>query len=232
MRLSQPECANAGDHRRVVLLIRVDHAAGQQTADGGQRRLVGDEAGGEQERCRLAVQARELALEQDVQVRGAGDVARAAGAGAHAAHRLDRGVQHHRMLAHAQIVVGAPHRDRLRIGVGMGVARGARKRPRLTRQIAEHAVAALAPDPLHRALKDLLVVHHPPPAAAAARTQTSNAQAGRARAPTQSPGHQRSETDFDRASIDGLGMTCRQQPGVFIAIFATAEMRRNPRASR
>ena len=40
---------------------------------------------------------------------GAGDVARAAGAGAVLADGGDHGVPHGRVLAHAEIVVGAPH---------------------------------------------------------------------------------------------------------------------------
>ena len=42
---------------------------------------------------------------------GAGDVAGAAGAGAHRASRLVHGVDHGGVLAHAEIVVGAPDGD-------------------------------------------------------------------------------------------------------------------------
>ncbi len=199
--------ADAGDHRGVILLIRIDHAAGQQTTDGGQRRLVGDEAGGEQERRGFAVQARQLALEQHVQVCGAGDVARAAGAGAHPVHRLDRSVQDHGMLAHAQVVVGAPHGDGIRLGVGMDIATGARKRARLTRQIAEHAVAAFAPDPIDRTLKDVLIVHHPPPAGAVmAFAQTACASPSRSRA------HAIIKSPASQADADGTSMTVSERP--------------------
>ena len=50
-----------------------------ERAEGGP---VGDVAGGEEQRRRLAVQVGELALQQHVVVGGAGDVAGAAGAGA------------------------------------------------------------------------------------------------------------------------------------------------------
>ena len=76
-----------------------------------ERRPVGDVAGGEQQRRFLAVQVGELALEQHVVVVGAGDVAGAAGAGAAAVERLVHRLEHGRVLAHAEIVVGAPDGD-------------------------------------------------------------------------------------------------------------------------
>ena len=166
--LGAARVANAGDHRGVVLLVRIDHAAGQQAADGGQRRLVGDEARGEQQRRWLVVQRRQLALQEHVQVRRARDVARAAGTRAHRAHRLDAGVQDHRMLAHAEVVVRTPHGDRMRLGVGIHVALRMRERARLAREIAEHPVAAFAPDPIDRMPKDMFVVHQHLPASDAA----------------------------------------------------------------
>ena len=56
-----------------------------------ERRVVGNVGGGEEKRGFLAVQVGELALELDVIVGGAGDVARAAGAGAHGVDRLVHG---------------------------------------------------------------------------------------------------------------------------------------------
>ena len=76
-----------------------------------QRRLVGDVGRGEQQRRFLAVQVGELALQLDVVVRGAGDVARAARAGADGVDRLVHGGDHGRVLAHAEIVVRAPDGD-------------------------------------------------------------------------------------------------------------------------
>ena len=57
-------------------------AARQHGAERRERGLVGDVARGEDQRRFLAVEVGELALEQHVAVVGAGDVARAAGAGA------------------------------------------------------------------------------------------------------------------------------------------------------
>ena len=102
--------ADALDHRGVVQLVGEDDQARHESLQGRQRRLVGDIARGEQQRRFLAVQVGELGLELDVVVGGAGDVARAAGAGADLVDRLVHGVEHDRVLAHAEIVVGAPDR--------------------------------------------------------------------------------------------------------------------------
>ncbi len=53
----------------------------------------------------------ELALQLDQGMIGAGDVAGAAGAGAHPGRGLDHGADHLGVLAHAEVVVGAPHDD-------------------------------------------------------------------------------------------------------------------------
>ena len=103
--------ADAFDHRGVVLLVGEDHAAGDQLDQRRQRRVVGDVGGREEQRRFLAVQVGELVLELDVIVGGAGDVARAAGAGADGVDRLVHGGDDGRMLAHAEIVVGAPDGD-------------------------------------------------------------------------------------------------------------------------
>ena len=86
-----------------------------------QRRVVGDVGRGEQQRRFLAVQVGELGLELDVIVRGAGDVARAARAGADRVDRLVHGGDHGRVLAHAEVVVGAPDGDRMRLPLGREV---------------------------------------------------------------------------------------------------------------
>ena len=103
--------AHALDHRGVVQLVRNDQAIRQQPGDGRDRRLVGDEAGGEHQRRLLAVQVGKFELKLDQRMVGAGNVARAAGARAHAARRLLERGDHVRVLAHAEIVVGAPDGD-------------------------------------------------------------------------------------------------------------------------
>ena len=99
---------HAFDHRIMIRGVGQNDAIGQKVGDGRDRREIGNPAGGEDERGFLAVQIGELALKLDDGVAGAGNVAGAAGAGADLARRVDHGGDHVRMLAHAEIVVGAP----------------------------------------------------------------------------------------------------------------------------
>ena len=105
--------ADAGDHRCVVQFVRIDDAAGQHLGQRGQRRLVRHIAAGEEERALLAVQIGKLAFEIDMVMGVAADVARAAGAGADIVQRLFHRRDHLGMLAHGEIIVRAPHGDRL-----------------------------------------------------------------------------------------------------------------------
>src|SRR5690242_3567650 len=89
---------------------------------------------------------------------GAGDVAGAAGAGADAGRGLDHGADHFRMLAHAEIVVGAPDHD---------IARPLRGVPNRMREpagdafeIGEDAVAALVMEAAEGVIEELAVIHH------------------------------------------------------------------------
>src|SRR5690606_29721394 len=86
------------------------------------------------------------------------DVAGAAGASAHVMqggfHRLD----HLRVLAHAQVVVGAPHDDRA-LAVVTGEAAGVRIRAAIAQDIDEDSITALLMQAINRLLKEFLVVH-------------------------------------------------------------------------
>ena len=104
--------ADASDHRSVVLLVREHDAARHELLQRRQGGVVGDIRRGEKQRCFLAVEVGKLALQLDMVVQGAGDIARAAGASPRDVERRMHGREHGRMLAHAEIVVGAPHRDR------------------------------------------------------------------------------------------------------------------------
>jgi hypothetical protein len=103
--------ADAGDHRGVIEGIGEHHHARQLTRQGRQCRIIGDIAGGEDQRRVAAVQIGELALAQHMHMAVAGDVARAAGAGTDRAQGLLHRPEHRRMLPHAEIVVRAPYRD-------------------------------------------------------------------------------------------------------------------------
>src|SRR6185436_16072251 len=91
-----------------------------------------------------------LAFQLHVIVSCAGDIARAARAGSRGVKRLVHGCQYHRVLAHAEVVVGAPHRDLTRAICSEMVCH--RKGPAATLQIREHAVSTF----LMKALKPLL----------------------------------------------------------------------------
>ena len=149
--------ADAGDHGGVVLLVRQDDRAGQQLLQGGKRGVVGDIGRGEEQRRRLAVQVGELGLQLDVVVRGAGDIARAAGAGAGHIERRVHGSEHGGVLAHAQIVVGAPHGDGL--GAASGEAAGGRKLAAVATDVGEHPVAPLIAQRLQRLGERTHVIH-------------------------------------------------------------------------
>ena len=106
--------ADALDHRRVVLLVREDDAAGEQLDERRERRVVGDVGGGEEKGRLLAVEVGELGLELDMIVGRPRDIARAAGAGPDGVDRRVHGSDHLGMLTHAEIIVRAPHRTTLR----------------------------------------------------------------------------------------------------------------------
>src|SRR5262245_12045872 len=89
---------------------------------------------------------------------GAGDVAGAAGAGADPGGGLDHGADHLGMLAHAEIVVGAPDHD---------IARALRRVPDRMRktacdtfEVGENTVAALFMQAIEGGTEKLAVIHH------------------------------------------------------------------------
>ena len=73
------------------------------------------------------MQVGELALKLDQRMIGAGDVAGATRAGAHPRCGLDHGADHLGVLAHAEVVVGAPDHD---------LARALRRMPDRVRKTA------------------------------------------------------------------------------------------------
>src|ERR1700757_2227760 len=88
---------------------------------------------------------------------GAGDVAGASGAGAHARGGLHHGADHFRVLPHAEIVVGAPDHD---------VARALRRVPHRVREpagdtleIGENPVAPLVMQAVEGGTEELAVIH-------------------------------------------------------------------------
>ena len=156
-RLLAAGLAHALDHRIVVQRVGQDQAVRQQLGDGRDAGLVRHVARGEDERGLLAVQVGELGLELDQRMVGAGDVARAARAGAHARRGLDHRADHLRVLAHAEIVVGAPDHD-----VALALRRmpvGVREPAGDALQVGEHPVAPLVPQRLQGTREKFVIIH-------------------------------------------------------------------------
>ena len=149
--------ADAFDHRGVILLVGEDHQPRHESLQGGKGRIVGDIGAREQQRRFLAVQIGELGLELDMIVSRSGDIARAARARADLLDRLMHGVPHDRVLAHAEIIVGAPHRHLA--GAAFGEMIGGGVGPAAALQIGEDAVAAFAMQDFQMLTKAILVVH-------------------------------------------------------------------------
>ena len=97
--------ADARDHRGVVEFVRIDDAARQHLGQRRQRRFVRDIARREEQRAFLAVQVGKLALQVDMVMRVAADVARAARTGANVMQRFFHRRDHLGMLPHREIIV-------------------------------------------------------------------------------------------------------------------------------
>jgi hypothetical protein len=88
---------------------------------------------------------------------GAGDVAGASGAGAHSRGGLDHGADHFRVLAHAEIVVGAPDHD---IAPSLrGMPHRMRKAARDPLKIGEDPVAPLVVQAVEGGTEIFAVIH-------------------------------------------------------------------------
>ena len=157
-RLVAARLAHALDHRVVVERVREDQAVRDQLGERRDAGLIRDVARGEDEGRFLAVEIGELGFERHDGMAVAGDVAGAAGAGAEPPGGLDHGAGHVPVLAHAEIVVGAPHRDRARAVRGMpdrlGIAAGQ------PLDIGKNAVAPLGLEAIEGRLEEVLIIHH------------------------------------------------------------------------
>ena len=157
-RLVAARLAHALDHRIVVQRIGEDQAVGDQLGDGRDAGLVRNVARGEDEGRLLAVEIGEFRFEVHDGVAVAGDVAGAAGAGAEAPGGFHHGAGHVPVLAHAEIVVGAPDRD----GPGPRGAVPDRigKPAGQSLDIGEDAVAPLGLKTIEGRREKVLIIHH------------------------------------------------------------------------
>ena len=157
--LGAARIADARDHARVVERVGEDHAAGQQLRQRGKRRVVGDVAAGEDQRRFLAVQVGEFRLQLDMVVRVAADIARAARSRADIVQRLFHRRGHLGVLTHRQIVVGAPHGDRLRAVVAVEAARVG-VGTLVAQDIDEDPIPALFVQAIDRPVEYIRIVRH------------------------------------------------------------------------
>jgi hypothetical protein len=103
------------------------------------------------------VQTGKLQLKLDKRMIGARDISRAAGASTHAGGCFDHGPDDLRMLAHPEIVVGAPDRDVARAMRGM--PNGVRESAGYALKIRKHPVPSFIPQPIEGRREITLIVH-------------------------------------------------------------------------
>ena len=156
--LFHPRLAHALDHRGMVELVREDEAVRHQPGDGRDRRLVRNEARGEDQRRFLAVEVGERSLEFDQRPVRARDIARPAGTDAELGGNILHGRDHRRVLAHAQIVVRTPDGDLARIVGAVAIDRGG-EMPGHPFEIGKDAVALLCPQRVDCVFKNTAIVH-------------------------------------------------------------------------
>lgn len=97
------------DDGSVVQLVGEDHAPLHPAREDREGPVVRGVSGAEQQRLFLAVQIRQLLFEEHVVVVGAPDVAGTAGPGSECVDGFLHGIQHERVLPHAEVVVAAPN---------------------------------------------------------------------------------------------------------------------------
>ena len=140
-----PTAPDARDHRVVVQRVGEDDETRKDLVEGRERGLVGDIARGEEQGRFLAVQVGEFELQLHMIAGRAGDVPGSARAGAGLVDGRLHGVQHHRVLALGQVVVGAPDHDlggrAVRTGPG-----GIRKTAAMPLQVGKNPIPAFRPD--------------------------------------------------------------------------------------
>ena len=154
--------ANAFDHRGMVERVRQHDAIRQFRCQRAKRRPVRDIARGEQQRVFLAVQIRKLEFKLAMGVHGTRNVAGAAGAGARAIKLLVHRFDDVGMLAHAEIIVGAPDGDFLQITI-FEVAGGARVFALAALQFGKNAVIAALLQAVKRCLEMGFIIHRQSP---------------------------------------------------------------------
>src|SRR5690606_4927163 len=116
-----------------------------------------DIAGGEDESGFLAMQVRKFLFQTNVVVRGARNIPGASRTRATVIDRFFHRLDHGRVLAHAEIVVGTPYGD---VSGPVGrMARGARKIAAMPLKIGKHPVSTFSVKTIQFALEKCLEIH-------------------------------------------------------------------------
>jgi len=113
---------NTLDHGSVVHGIGQDDTVGQLLGQSTQSRIVGNIARGEDQSRGLVVQGSQFILESQMKSAVSGNVAGTTGTGTILAQSGLHGLDHDRVLGHAQVIVRAPDSD-LVLGPGSVGAR-------------------------------------------------------------------------------------------------------------
>ena len=141
----------------MVQLVGEDQAIGQKPRNRRDRCLVRHEARGKDQTGFLVVKVGQFVFQLDERMIVAGDIARAAGTGAHAARRIVHGSDNRGMLAHSQIIVRAPYGD-FTCGIGSTPKR-ARKSPHDPFQIGKDPIALFSVQLVDRVFEKPTIVH-------------------------------------------------------------------------
>src|SRR6185503_7064279 len=141
----------------MIVLVRQNSAVGDKLGYGRYAGQVRHVAGGE-DKCRLlAMQIGELALKLEEGVTGPGYIARAAGAHTKPDCGLYHGADHLRVLAHSEVIVGAPDNDFAT--ACRRVADGVRKTAGDALEVGKHAVAPFVSQTVQSAGEIRVIVH-------------------------------------------------------------------------
>jgi hypothetical protein len=103
------------------------------------------------------VKRRELSLEFDERMVGAGNISRTARARTHASGCLDHRSDHLRMLRHPEVVVGAPDHDVAR--AKRGVPNCVRETAGYALKVRKHPVTPFIPQPIEGRSEITSVIH-------------------------------------------------------------------------
>src|SRR3546814_13256242 len=113
---------------------------------------------GKEQRAFLAMQVGKFRFQIDVVMCVATDIARAARSRPDIVQRLFHGLHDRGMLPHGEIIVGAPHRDRV-WPIMSGKAARLGKGTLVAQYVNEHAVATLGVTSIDRLRNIVLLVH-------------------------------------------------------------------------